>query len=99
MNDFINRYRIKHVRVSRDYDRFDRMYYNYNTTSLSYVTTPREEIIEMEIPRSGFIELARVDSKLEDWCREEGEEAYMRRKHPALKEAYDKYRMLLELYK
>lgn len=98
MNDFINRYRIKHVRVSREYDRIDYNSYNYNSPSLSY-TTNREEFIEMEIPRSGFEELVSVDSKFKDWCREEGEEAYLRRQHPAIAEAYHKYRMLLELYK
>ena len=97
MNDFINRYRIKHIRVSREYDRIDYNSYNYNSPSLSY--TNREEIIEMEIPRSGFEELTRLDNKYDDWTRAAGEEAYMRRQHPALREAYDKYRMLLELYR
>lgn len=99
MNDFITRYRIKHVRVSREYDRYeyDRVY-GYNSPSVSY-TTHREEMIEMEIPRSGFEELVQIDRKLEDWCREEGKEAYLRKHHPAIAEAYSKYRMLLELYK
>lgn len=98
MHDFINRYRIRHVRVNREHETINYGYnYGYNQTA-SYYTT-REEIVEMEIPRSGFEELVRVDRKLEDWSREEGEEAYMRRHHPAIKEAYDKYRMLLELYK
>lgn len=99
MNDFITRYRIKHVRVSREYDRYeyDRVY-GYNSPSLSY-TTNREEIVEMEIPRSGFEELVRLDRKLVTWSQEAGEEAYLRRQHPAIAEAYDKYRMLLELYK
>ena len=94
---FVKRFNISHVRVLRDRD-YQTIDYGYNRTA-QYYTSNREEIIEMEIPRSGFEELVRVDSKLEDWCREEDEEAYMRRKHPALKEAYDKYRMLLELYK
>ena len=97
MNDFINRYSIKHIRTSREYDRID-YGYNYNSPSLSY-TKNREEIIEIEIPRSGFEELVRIDRELEDWCREEREEAYLRRNHPAIAEAYSKYRMLLELYK
>ena len=94
MNDFINRYRIKHVRLSRDYDRIN---YGYNHTASFY--NDREEIIEMEIPRSGFEELVNIDRKFDNWSQEAGEEAYMRRQYPALKEAYDKYRMLLELYR
>ncbi len=99
MNDFMDRYRIKHVRVSREYDRceYDRVY-GYNSPSVSY-TTNREEIIEMEISRSGFDELIRLDRKLDTWSQEAGAEAYLRRQHPAIAEAYSKYRMLLELYK
>ncbi len=95
MNDFFNKYRIKHVRVNKDYHTID---YGYKLGStISY--SGREDFVEMELPRSAFDELAKMDRKLEDWCREEGEEAYMRRQHPALREAYDKYRMLLELYR
>ena len=97
MNDFINRYRIKHVRVSRDYHNID-YGYNYNTPSLSY-TTNREEYIEMELPRSAFEELSNLDRKFDDMIMEHRDEAYMRRQYPALKDAYDKYRMLLELYR
>ena len=96
MHDFINRYSIKHVRVSRDYERID-YGYNYNSPALSYRN--REETLEMEVPSSGFEELVRVDRKLDDWSREAGEEAYMPRRHPAIAEAYSKYRMLLELDK
>ena len=95
MNDFINRYRIKHVRVNKDYHTID---YGYRLGStISY--SGREDFVEMELPRSAFEELQKMDRKLEDWCREEGEEAYMRSHHPAIREAYDKYRMLLELYR
>jgi hypothetical protein len=98
MNDFINRYRIRHIRLSRDYDRieYDR-FYGYNSSS--YFQTNREEIIEMEIPRSGFEELVNIDRKIHDWVQEERDEEYLRRHHPAVAEAYSKYRMLLELYK
>ena len=95
MNDFINKYRIKHVRVSKDYHTID---YGYKLGStISY--SGREDFVEMELPRSAFEELTSMDRKLEDWCREEGEEAYLRRQHPAIKEAYEKYLMLLELYR
>lgn len=96
MNDFINKYRIKHVRVTKDYHSID-YGYSYNTPSLSYYN--REEYVEMELPRSAFEELANIDRKIHSWIQEERDEEYLRRHHPAIKEAYDKYRMLLELYK
>lgn len=98
MNDFINKYRIKHVRVCREYDRIDYNSYNYNTSSLSY-TANREEYVEMEMPRSAFEELANIDRKIHSWIQEERDEEYLRRHHSAIAEAYSKYRMLLELYK
>lgn len=97
MNDFINKYRIKHVRISKEYDRID-YGYNYNSPSLSYITN-REEIVEMELPRSAFEELANIDRKIHDWVQEEREEAWMRKQYSSIAEAYSKYRMLLELYK
>lgn len=98
MNDFINKYKIKHVRVSREYDRIDYNRYNYNSPSISYATT-REEHVEMELPRSAFEELVDIDRKIHDWVQEERVEAYMRKQHSSIAEAYEKYRMLLELYK
>lgn len=94
MNDFINRYRIKHIRVNRDYETFN---YGY-TQSASYYNN-REEIVEMELPRGAFEELASLDRKFDDMTTEYRDEAFLRRKHPAIAEAYSKYRMLLELYK
>ena len=98
MNDFINKYRIKHVRVSREYDRIDYNSYNYNSPSISY-TTNREEYVEMELPRSAFETLVNIDRKIDNWVQEERDEEYLRKHHPAVAEAYSKYCMLLELYK
>jgi hypothetical protein len=96
-NDFIKRFNVRHVQVVRDrnYETID--YNGYNQTASYY--SNREQLIEIELSRSGFDELVRIDRKLEVLGREAGDEAYMRRKHPALKEAYDKYKMLMELYR
>jgi hypothetical protein len=96
MNDFINKYRIKHARVAKDYHMIDYDGYTLGST-ISY--RGREEFIEMELPRSAFEELVNIDRKIHDWVQEERDEEYLRRHHPALRESYDKYRMLLELYK
>jgi hypothetical protein len=95
MNDFINKYRINHVRVTREYRNID---YGFKLGStISY--SDREEYVEMELPRSAFEELVNIDRKIHSWIQEERDEEYLRRHHPAINEAYSKYRMLLELYK
>ena len=53
----------------------------------------------MELPRSAFEELSIIDRKIHSWVQEERDDEYLRRHHPAVAEAYSKYRMLLELYK
>jgi hypothetical protein len=96
-NDFMSKYRVKHVQVSRDRDYRTINYGTYNQTASYYAD--REEIIEMEITRSGFEDLVKMDNEREKVWQDQREEAWMRRTHPAVAEAYDKYRMLLELYK
>lgn len=97
MNDrygeFVNRYRVTNIQVSRDRRNID----YYNVTASYYAD--REEMIEMEMPRKSFEHLVEIDYDLSKLWREQREEMYMRKEHPAIKEAYDKYRMLLELYK
>jgi hypothetical protein len=96
MNDFINKYRIKHARVAKDYHMIDYDGYTLGST-ISYRGC--EEFIEMELPRSAFEELVNIDRKIHDWVQEERNEEYLRKHHSAIAEAYSKYRMLLELYK
>ena len=91
--EFVNRYKVKDIQVSRDRRNID----YYNTTASYYAD--REEIVEMEMPRSSFERLVNIDYDFDKmWC-EQRDEMYMRKEHPAIKEAYEKYRMLLELYK
>jgi hypothetical protein len=92
-NEFLNKYRIRNVRVHRDYDRID---YGFGPAN-NY--TYRDETIDIELPRSGFENLIDIDRDFTKMWQDERDEAYMRKEHPAIKEAYDKYRMLLELYR
>jgi hypothetical protein len=94
IHEFANRYGIRNIRVSREYDR---MNYDYSTTKYSYYD--REETLEVEIPRSSFDNLVNVDSDFTRIWQDQRDEAYMRKQYPAIAEAYSKYRMLLELYK
>jgi hypothetical protein len=59
----------------------------------------REELIEMELTRSGFDNLVNLDREYTRQWQDESDERYLRKMHPAIAEAYSKYRMLLELYK
>jgi hypothetical protein len=92
----MNKYRVKHVQVSRDRN-YETNNYGYNQTASYY--NAREELIEMELTRSGFEDLVRLDNENNKLWQDQREESYLRRTHPAVAEAYSKYRMLLELYK
>jgi len=95
---FINKYRVKNVHVSRDRN-YQRIDYNYNYNQAASYYADREELIEMELSRSGFEDLVRLDSEHERVWQDQRYEAHLRKMHPALEEAYSKYRMLLEIYK
>ena len=92
-NDFANRYRVKSINVNYDRRKVD----YYNVTASYY--SDREETIDMEIPRRSFEHLVEVDREYTIMWQDQRDEAWMRKQHPAIKEAYEKYRMLLELYK
>jgi hypothetical protein len=95
-DSFINKYSVKHVQVVRDRN-FETINYGYNQTAGYY--TNREELIEIEITRSGFEQLVRIDHEYDLLWQDQRSEAWMRKRHPAISEAYDKYKMLLELYR
>jgi hypothetical protein len=95
-DDFMSRFRVKNVQVVRD-RMYDTINYGYNQTASYYAD--REELIEMELTRSGFEELVRMDTEYTRSWQDESDARYLRKMHPALKEAYDKYQMLLAIYK
>lgn len=92
-DNFINKYGIKSINVSRDYRNID--YYN---TKASYYAD-REETLDIEMGRRSFDHLVQVDVEYTRMWQNQHDEMCMREEHPAIKEAYEKYRMLLELYK
>ena len=95
-NDFVNRFNVKHVQVVRD-RKYETINYGYNQTASFFSNS--EELIEIELTRSGFEQLVTIDREYTHLWQDQRDEAYMRRKYPAIKEAYDKYKMLLELYR
>lgn len=66
--------------------------------SMDYYDNSRA-IVEIELSRQGFEHLVEADHQAEVDYRVRSEEARLRGKHPALAEAYSKYKMLAELYK
>jgi len=95
-DSFMSKYRVKHVQVVRDRN-FETINYGYNRSASYYAD--REELIELELTRSGFEDLVKMDNANEKVWQEQRDEAYLRRTYPAVAEAYSKYQMLLELYK
>lgn len=96
-DDFTQRFGIKHIRTSRNYDYKTINYGNYAQTASYYAD--REELLEVEIRRSGFENLVDMEREYTRLWQDERDETWLRKQHPALQDAYDKYRMLLELYK
>ena len=97
MHEFINFYRIRDIRPIHDRDSYRSFDYGVGRSATFY--SDREQMIEMEMPRRSFEELVHNDKENNRMCQVQREEAWMRKEHPAIKEAYEKYRMLLELYK
>ena len=95
IDEFVNRFHITNIQVNRD--RRHSTFASYGKTASYY--NAHEETIDIEIPRSGFEELVRVNRRFDDWTQVTSEEAHMRRQYTAIKDAYDKYQMLLELYR
>ena len=91
--EFANRYNVKHIQVQRQRGSID----YYNKTASYY--NDRDEMVEMEMPRRHFDFLVETDYEYTKLWQDKRDESYMRKQHPAIKDAYEKYRMLLELYK
>jgi predicted ATPase len=92
----MSKFGVKNVQVSRDSD-YRTIDYGYNRTASYYAD--RDELIEMELTRTGFENLVKLGIEAEKERQEQRDQAYLRSKHPVLEEAYSKYCMLLELYK
>lgn len=100
-NEFSWRYDIRRMATKRPYHHRD--YHNdYHKTYATFASeqiSHRDEIIEMEIPIHALEYLIDNDRKFSQAHKDQRDEEYMRKTHPAISDAYDKYRMLLELYR
>lgn len=93
---FVKEFGFHHINVKRDYPR---SYVNYGYKGTASYYNDENEIIEMEIDRRRLEHMADYVQRAEDRLNKDQEESWLRNKHPALKEAYSKYQMLVELYK
>jgi hypothetical protein len=59
----------------------------------------RPDTVEVDLTYRALEHLVEADYRAELDYRASREEAHMRKKYPALEEAYSKYQMLMELYK
>lgn len=92
-DNFANKFNIISINVNRD-----RREINYYGGTASYYSD-REETLDIEMDRRTFEYLVEMDEQHTKMWQDARDEMYMRKEHPAVKEAYEKYRMLLELYK
>ena len=93
IEDFAHRYNAK-VDFRR---KTDNVYYGYNKTASYY--DDRDSTVEVEFPRRAFEYMVEMDHQAELDYQAKREEAHIRARHPAVAEAYSKYKMLLELCK
>jgi hypothetical protein len=87
--------------ISRSYSKARSHYDSYNLySSVSYnYNEYQEELLDVEMTMQGWDELMRYYRMNEKWSARDTYEHNMRQKHPAVKDAYDKYQMLMELYR
>ena len=89
-------------RVSRSYpraryDSFD-TYSTYSNKSYNYYSD-RDEMLDVEMTRRGWDELMHYYKLNEECSARDTYEHNMRQKYPAVKDAHEKYLMLMELYR
>ena len=94
---FVRHFGFKVVRIKNDrpYQYLD----GYDSYTSSYYNGYDHSSIEMEIGRRELEHMANYFEQSERLDQKDREEEWLRRQYPGLKDAYDKYQMLLELYK
>lgn len=85
ISNFARKYRISGIEVRRNTRTLD---LGYGGLTREYVTGPSE--VDLTIEREGLLTLIKLDKKAE-------EEYNIRMNNPAVKDAYNKYQMLLAL--
>lgn len=87
-------FKVVNVRHHSPYQYYD----SYNRTA-SFYADREQTTVEMEIDRRRLEHLVHYVEQSQRLDDQDREEEFLRRNNPGLKDAYDKYKMLLALYK
>ena len=93
---FCNYYGVINIQMRDNRRRVSYTYGGYD--NYSYYEPERDEV-ELELPRRGLEMLVDLDRRYDKVKDDRNFEHAMREKHPAIKDAYEKYKLLLELYR
>jgi hypothetical protein len=96
MNDFINRYGVKNIQRS---DRKLKNYYATASQQSYHYFDDRDDIVEIEMPYRCFTALVDNDSDFIHYKSVERQNSKMRKKHPEIQDAYERYQLMLALYR
>jgi hypothetical protein len=99
LEKFIKDFGFRSVNVKRERPRVLYTYGTYGAPNTASYYNYEDEVVEMEINKRELENLANVYYRSEHFLGKERHENYLRRKHPAIADAYSKYQMLLELYR
>ena len=86
--------RVVNVKHHSPYQYYD----SYNRTA-SFYTDKEQTTVEIEIDRRRLEHMANYFEQSERLDQADRDAEWLRRQYPALKDAYDKYQMLVALYK
>lgn len=97
LEKFVRHFGFRVVNI-KHHNPYSRSIDTYDSYSRSYYTEP-ESTVEIEIDRRRLEHMANYFEQCERLDKEDRDEEWLRRQYPGLKDAYDKYQMLLQLYK
>ena len=98
LEKFIKDFRFRSLNVKRERPHVSYTYGAGAPNTASFYTY-QDEVVELEIDKRELENLVNVCYRADHFLNKESQEQYLRSKHPAIADAYSKYRMLLELYR
>jgi hypothetical protein len=103
-DNFISKYNIRDLNIDEEYKSIDidKYGYSYNQLTQQPYYAPRyvtSQICTVKIERQSLEHLMENDKRHEELVFEQRKEEYIRYNKPAVKAAYDKYKLLLEMYR
>ena len=98
-DQFIRNFNVR--QISRSHSSARSQYDSFNTYGIQSYNyySDKDEMLDVEMSKRGWDELMRFYRVSEKMAELENYEHNMRQKHPAIKNMYEKYQMLLELYR